>query len=348
MNTNDYRNFLISSIPSARSASGGSEVLCRCFYCNDSDNPENAHFYISIPQNDQTPSMYKCMKCPAKGIVTHRTLLEWNIYDDQIAAELIVHNRNISPYIKHQMKGTYRAPIMNTITEENANTELKLAYFNRRIGTNYSLEDLRNLKVVLNLGDLFKSNKYIITKFTRNENIVKQLHSSFLGFLSIDNTVLNMRRICKEGIVYKGIDKRYINYDLGFDVMNQHRFYTVPTAVNLNSRERIKLHITEGPFDILSIYENLRKREPGIYSCSAGSNYYGTILYFIETYQLPFLEVHVYPDNDAQGSSRKMNYIARQLKRLRMPLYVHRNLHPGEKDFGVPLERIKDTIIDQI
>jgi hypothetical protein len=118
-----------------------------------------------------------------------------------------------------------------------------------------------------------------------------------------------MRRTCDEGIVYKGIDKRYINYKIFDKFDTSERFYTIPTRVNLNNPYRTKIHIAEGPFDILSIYENLRHREEGIYTSIAGSNYKGLAMYFLERYKLPFTEIHFYPDNDNIASTSKINEI---------------------------------------
>ena len=82
-----YRELLLSSIPSARKASDGNEVVCRCFYCPDSKDLSHGHFYISIPSNDN-PSMFYCQKCQTCGFVTHETLMEWGIYDVDISASL--------------------------------------------------------------------------------------------------------------------------------------------------------------------------------------------------------------------------------------------------------------------
>ena len=62
MNSDAYREFLLKSIPTAVSASGGKEVNCRCLYCPDSRDPKSKHMYISIPQSDSEPSLYNCYK----------------------------------------------------------------------------------------------------------------------------------------------------------------------------------------------------------------------------------------------------------------------------------------------
>ena len=154
-----------------------------------------------------------------------------------------------------------------------------------------------------------------------------------------------MRKICADNIVHESIDKRYVNYLLFNKQNTQSRFYVIPTVVDLSVSTRVKIHIAEGPFDILSIYENLRRREPGIYIAIRGSNYYGTVLNFIYKYSLPYVEVHIYPDNDNIGANNKMEFIKRKLNSIDIPVIIHRNIYGGEKDFGVPISRIKEAIL---
>ena len=59
---------------------------------------------------------------------------------------------------------------------------------------------------------------------------------------------------------------------------------------------------------------------------------------------MPYTEIHLYPDNDKYGSMDNMNRIANFIRPLQIPLYIHRNLYEGEKDFGVS----KDKIIEQV
>ena len=80
MDINQYREFLLSSIPTAKLASGGSFINCRCFNCPDSADPRSKHFYIAIPKSPDEPSWYYCHKCHCTGLVTHKTLIEWGIY----------------------------------------------------------------------------------------------------------------------------------------------------------------------------------------------------------------------------------------------------------------------------
>src|SRR5574344_149251 len=271
MNWNNYKNYLLSVLPNAKSVSGGKEINCRCQYCPDSTDMRNAHMYISIPYNTGKPSQYYCQKCGAKGFITHRTLIEWGIYDKDIAFDLDKYNSSIKTNTNNRFEDIQVYKIYNTFTRDDSKSYEKLQYINKRIGTNLSFSDLNNLKIVLNLIDLINENH--ITKFYRDHNIITDLDREFIGFLSVDNAFLNMRRTCEEGKVYESIDKRYVNYQLYDKNETTQRFYTIPNMVNLISPFRTKIHIAEGPFDILSIFLNVRHQENGIYTSVAGSNY---------------------------------------------------------------------------
>ena len=142
MNSEQYRSFLLNSIPRSSSASGGTVVNCRCFFCPDSKNPNSKHFYISIPQNEYEPSLYYCHKCHARGIVTYKKLIEWDIYNDQIAIDLIDHNKKCSEkgnYNKYASKIHYN--VNNLTTTDNEVSLIKLNYINNRIGCIFTYEE---------------------------------------------------------------------------------------------------------------------------------------------------------------------------------------------------------------
>lgn len=343
MDFNYYRNYLLTNIPTAKPASGGKVVHCRCMECPDSNDPKSAHFYISIPDGTK-PSMYYCHKCGCRGIVTHKELIAWGIYDKQIALEITEYNNSlmINPknkkYFNHQ---TYQ--ISNSYTTMDNKSEEKRLYLVDRLGYDLSYSDLKNLKICVNLLDLMKEN--CINSFTRDHNIINDLDREFIGFLSIDNAFLNMRRTCEAGKIYPQIDKRYVNYKIFDKFDTSQRFYTIPTKVDLSKPQRVKLHISEGPIDILSIYLNLRNREEGIYTSITGNNYINIILYFLIELKLPFIELHLYPDNDKFGNFDRINYIVNLIPDRSIPVYLHKNTFPGEKDFGVPLRKINESIM---
>lgn len=344
MDWNKYKNFLLSRIIGSKQASGGKVVNCRCRECPDSTNLKSMHFYISIPYNNNEPSYYYCHKCGCRGIITHKKLIAWDIFDKDIATDITLYNETLKykPSASKYFNNTIYK-LFNTYTTDDESSIRKLSYINNRIGTQLSYNDLKQLKISLNIMDLIKENN--IQKLTRDFNIISDIDKYFIGFISIDNAFMNMRRTVGDGVVYKSIDTRYINYKIYDKFDTGQRFYTVPTKVDLNKPKRTKIHIAEGPFDILSIYLNLRQREEGIYTSIAGSNYINNILYFLLDVQLPYVELHLYPDNDKYGSLKRMNYIARQIPDNSIPVYIHKNNFYGEKDFGVAITKINESIL---
>lgn len=340
MDADLYAKFLVANLPKAKLVSGGTEVLCRCMYCGDSKNPNKGHFYISIPRNDQELSFFDCKKCPAHGIVTHKKLTEWGIYDPTVAIDLISHNTKAFNNPSNKRYNTIVYNVTNNYISDDKLSLYKLKYINERLGTSLTYEDCLSNKIILNLMDLIESNH--ITELTRYPNIVDRLDSGFVGFLSIDNTTVNMRNLEISKDIPDNINKRYVNYNLFKTEDTTYRFYTIPCNVDIT--KPISIHLAEGPFDILSIKFNLHKGGlyNAIYSSINGNGYLGIIKYFIISWQLPWLELHYYVDNDFE--QYKINSIAQLLKPFGFPFYIHRNKYPNEKDFGVPLNRISEIV----
>lgn len=344
MNWNLYRDFLLKNIPSAKICSGGNQIVLRCMECGDSKNPKSAHMYISIPSDDNGISLFYCHKCGTSGIVNHNTLIKWGLFDSDIALQLNQYLNELK--IKHP-ENKYLRPsvyqIRHSYITMNDNTERKRQYLCSRLGYNLSFAEIADLKICLNLIDLLEENN--VHRLTRDRRIVDELDKYFIGFISIDNAFLNMRRTVDEGVVNSSIDKRYINYKIFDKDITSERFYTIPTQVNLSSNKRIKLHIAEGPFDILSIYLNLRNKEEGIYTAVAGNNYYNILMYFLIEKQLPYIEIHAYTDNDKYGTIDRINKIINIIPDKTIPVYIHKNIYDGEKDFGVSQDRIRESIL---
>lgn len=343
MNTDSYKQFLLSNIsPWAKTEQGGRVVVCRCFYCSDSKHHNHGHFYINIPSNDTEPSYFYCQKCHVGGLVTPKKLLEWGLYDSDIATELSSYNKRILNLPENRkFKDSEIYKIYNDTISEDKLSEFKLNYINSRLGQNFSYQDCINMKIVLNLTDLVSRNKL---EYSRNNAIVEQLDSGFLGFLSYDNAFLSMRNLDIVNNLYKSINGRYVNYNIFNKYDNTKRFYTFPNKIDLLNPKPIQLHIAEGAFDILGIIFNLRggNLDQCVYSSIGGSGYEGVLRFFITELKTPNLEIHLYPDTDIERDF--ILRIINNIKVFRYPVYIHRNLCKGEKDFGVTSDRINEAI----
>ena len=66
--------------------------------------------------------------------------------------------------------------------KNNEISEFKLNYINNRLGTNLNYNDLRKLKIILNLYDVIEENH--INKLTRERFIVDQLNINFFYYIN--------------------------------------------------------------------------------------------------------------------------------------------------------------------
>ena len=119
----------------------------------------------------------------------------------------------------------------------------------------------------------------------------------------------------------------------------------MPCELNINIPQRIKVNIAEGEFDILSIFYNLRKDNNQIYMSISGSGYEGVVRYVLSTLKLFYIELHLYPDNDKHGDPRVLKIVKDLAAPFNIPVYIHRNNMPNQKDFGVDITKIRETIV---
>lgn len=323
----------------------GKNVVIPCQYCNDTG--DHHHMYCEIPTGDN-PARHHCFKCGASGLITHDKLISWGLAEEK---ELIVgiasYNKRVlslAQNLKFKDQDIYY--LSNYFISDNELSQAKLRYINKRLGQNLTYQDLLDNKVVLNLLDLLKSNR--IKEFTRHPNIINELNESFLGFITVDNAFVNMRNL-REGKVYKGIDQRYVNYNIFDKYDNTERIYVCPTKFDYS--KKVELHLSEGSMDILSVKYNLRKNlDQTIYAANLGSSYFSTIKYFICKIGIVNMDIHIYIDKDINP-----NYFDTLINILYpyidIHVFIHQNIKEGLdlfgkpiKDFGVPLEMIDERI----
>lgn len=302
---------------------------------------DSRHFYISLGDNEE-PYFYYCQLCNSSGLITPNFLMNiLNIFDTTMNIQVAGYNKQKLSLSKNNKYNDNKIYYLNNYIEDNELSRVKLNYINKRLNLDLDYSELLKRKIVLNLYDLFKTNK--IDNITRDKRIVTELDKSFIGFISKDNAFLNMRNL-RKGKVYESIDTRYVNYNIFGKFNNRERFYVLPTQINLNDHNRIRINIAEGPFDILSVFYNLNNKQEyhNIYTSILGSGYLNIIKYFLLDMKLYNIEFHIYRDSDQ--SMDIMYYIKDVVHPYNIPIYIHTNIFTNEKDFGVPLDRIKDYI----
>lgn len=333
----DLVQSLLSSIPGGQLVADGRQILCRCQICGDSYNMSSAHFYIGPLKDESKPLQYDCKKCGASGVLDGTALRNIGIYDYDLAIMIKEYNESMMKSSGGNYNVSRSICTLNNVVIDSPLSQAKLGYINKRLGVNFSYQDCMDNKIVLNLHDLLQANG--ITELTRYPDIVDQLNTYFIGFISYDNCFLNMRRLCNEGKVYKTIDKRYINYNMFNKLDNSMRFYVIPSQINPLDPRPIHVYITEGPFDILSVKYNIAKADKEIYISVGGKSYLTAIKFVIGYLGIINAVIHLCPDADV--SDWEMIKIATYLEPFNRPMDMLRNNAVGEKDFGVALPKIK-------
>jgi hypothetical protein len=321
----------------AKIESGGDEVVCKCKYC--SDKTDHYHMYISIPKSENELSQFNCFLCHTGGVVTYKRLIEWGIYDDYWNREITNHNRVAGARNPLTTLSSENA-IFNTVpfNRDTESNRKKLDYFNNRLGLNFSIEDASANGIVLNLKDTLSYNR--VQNITRDIRVVESLSEYFIGFLSYDGNFVNLRRIIDSGFLYKGIDKKYINYNIYGKIDNTLKFIPIPSSIDL--MQPVQVHIAEGAFDIFSARFNLR----GLISNSAyfavsGNAYKGLIRYLICGIGIINMEIHLYLDNDDAGRYTLKDLLD-ELRPYPFPVYTH--INTIGKDMGVTISEIKEYV----
>ena len=334
----------LKTLPICKPSSNMRNWVVRCPYCGDSMKSNHGHFSILIDLQSDAPMLYRCFRCNESGILIPQVLEDLNLgYDQSLNQNLNLLNKlsSNSSYFKDKIK--------NFIVPVPANTprnQMKLQYINNRLGTNISLEDCADYKIVLTFSEFLAVNHIPIDTpddmgGVLKSSTVRTLDQRYLGFVSANNNKITFRDISPDGSGYLG---RY--YKVTLDILNRspNTFYSLMSKFDLLYTEPIDIHIAEGTFDILSVYLNLKHKssQNSLFFASCGYSFSTILKYLIYTGVNTDITLHIYSDSDKSDKDH--------LRLLGKPFYqnwldnviIHRNVFGTEKDFGVPKDRIND------
>lgn len=332
--------------PDHQLASNGREFRINCPMCEREGYPDKGyHLYISVFESDKPP-MYNCFRNSThRGVLTKSFIEQYSTYPQYVDTDLLDLIRNqanrLAGMNRYRFNKNYGFRLINPIPKNDNRSMIKLSYINKRLGTNLSLEDMVSLKIVLNLGEFIYNNRLTLT---RSDKSVFALDEYFVGFLSNNNAFIRLRRIPDSlGKEFTYIDKRYMNYKTIDDPNANSGYYIIPSVCD--KLKPIRINIAEGQFDILSVFLNLcgRNTNNNIYAAIGSNSYLATMKYFLEEYGLINVEYHLYIDNDISNNVLPMikNIFCNELG---YTVFVHVNMKDGEKDFGVPIDRIQEHV----
>lgn len=321
-------------------STNGVQHYTRCPYCGDSSNQNHTHLSIKINTDNEDPMVFRCLKCGVSGLVSETFLEELDIVFDSSTKKLL------KSYTKKSMRYAkltnldcekFYVPVYNS---DQLNL-IKLDYLNNRLGTKIDLKKAQEYKIVLNIADFMRVNdikgrdRKILTI---SDGMLKRLNSEYIGFLSTNNNCIVFRDIT-------GKNKyRYYKAILNEKNVNMDSFYSFPGKFDLMYTNDVHIHIAEGIFDIISIKENLIKDETkNFFYASCGFGSISIIKYLIHHAMNTGINLHIYSDNDKSDNDHyKYLYNNSYITEWIDHIYIHRNMYEGEKDYGIPLNKIKD------
>lgn len=339
----------LSQMPAYKNPNRGVQHVVRCPYCGDSIKSMNhGHFSIKIVPDNDFPIIYRCLRCDESGVFTDDTLKDLNLgYTGDMINTLHSMKRKAKKLLrKYNIITNIPQLSIPLYTDSNPNIFPKMQYLSERLGIDITPPMLQEMKVIPDIYDFVKLNQI--------ENIPQVslqkldfLNRYYIGFISTNNNTITYR--------YMGDTKsnpnirRYDKITINPYVMNPNSFYNTPIAFDLMYNHPINIHIAEGIFDILSIKYNLKGRsstDNDYYFATCTFGYTRIIKYLLGIGLNTDINLHLYADKD------KNDYIIKgDLKKIKPIIeawmnetYIHRNIYGNEKDYGVPKERMEDSM----
>lgn len=333
-------SFLMDRLTRPRIIPSGKEIACACPFCGDSkSDPYATSFYINIDPTSENFMNYHCFRanCMVSGIINMDFLSERGFTNKDSLKDLNNFFISRGTIVGGKYKSKKSKTLINVVNSFNPVADKKLDYINKRLGLNFTYEDIYNLKINLDLMELLKLND---VNMTGNEYYYSQLSDYGISFISAYNDYVIVRDVSKS----KKLKKRYTNINVFNNYDNVTKAYCIPTDIDLLDPEPCIINISEGVFDILSVKYNLRhnyKNKNQLYLAACGSGIIKTLMSYIQQYGLLNCKIHIYSDSDVNIEKyQSLNALKPYLKYP--DITIHYNEMQGEKDFGVPKKQIKE------
>lgn len=309
------------------------QIALRCAFCGDSKkDPRKTRFYVQTNVNNDTPMLYNCFNCGVSGILTPQVLKTFEIYDLSLSSNLLSMNKSINKtFTKSMSMKDNRLNLKVPIPKKTPYNIKKKKYIEDRLGREFSIQELIDLKTIFSLEQLLSVNK--INEVNCFPNRANRLNDDYIGFLTIDNG----------HIVYRDVTNshkwRYDKYSIIQTLDTSKKFYTIPNKLDIVSNEPVYIHIAEGIFDILGVYYHIlnQKQHNHIYIASCDSGFLTPLKYFIgKGFIGDNIHIELYSDNDHEPYFYSNLY--KEIKPWVKSIDLFYN--QKEKDYGIPKDRI--------
>ena len=339
------REYLLESFPDAKLASGGKEVTIRCRFCGDSKKSKSSrHLYLSLGNEElNEPPMYHCFKCDDSGVLSKEVIRDLMGTNDNSDVLYELNKRNTKVF----QNSKYRPNKNNSFTlkwdiesDDSIFTQKKLQYLDTRVGKIFSYQIAISNKIILDIKKVLEYNNIEVKE--KYLNFIDYASKYCIGFLSMNNSFITLRNLLRKPP--EEFNFRYMHYNIFGSYEAGLKYYCIPAKIDILDPNPVHIRIAEGPMDILSVFYNLcnEERTQNIYLAANGKGFNSIIKYILTSYPLSSIIIDLYLDNDFTDDY--VIPISLKLKNIGIPVYIHRNLFRGEKDFGVPVSNILERV----
>ena len=274
------------------------QYLTRCPFCGDSNDYKKAHLYIKVDTEDESPIVYNCFRCPAGGVVNKDVLNELGIFTEELQDGIKSFNKNTDKYDKKRINGGIQLINFN-YKLPTPKLGYKTDYLSRRLGRQFSIEELENMRVITSLREFCLLNN--IRELTCPENYAYIFERDYIGFLSYGNSHILFRDVTGK------YELPWIKYPITHKSKENRIFYSIPNDIDIFTEDTITVNLTEGVFDILSVYSNLGYNKPNTINIAVTGKYYEPILYYLIDLGIigGNVIINIFSDNDKDFNPKK-------------------------------------------
>lgn len=311
-----------------------SQYAMRCCLCGDSrKDPSKTRLYFKINTNDESPILYMCFNCDSYGILTPDMLRSMDIYDPHINSRLVSFNKESTKAIRKKLgcANDSKLNVKVPIPEHNQSNINKLKYVSKRLGIDFTFDELVKLKCVFSLKEFVYLNN--ISKLTVANQRAITLNNDYVGFLTVNNEFINFRDITNKNKL------RYDKYTIVPDLPDTTKMYIIPTKFDLLTTNEVNVNICEGVFDALGIYYHINneKSVDNLYIAVCGSGYMNVIKYIVKLGLIgDNVTINIFSDSD------RNKYFYNKVFGYASSWFGCINLYYNtlEKDYGVTKDKI--------
>lgn len=322
-----------------RLSGDGTSCRVRCPFCGGS-NDDPCSLSIKIDVEEGEALFYQCFRasCGAKGAIRSDTLQEMGITDIDTIIEVAEHNATVSknfdkPFTVRKAKGY---AIANLPVGDNL---AKLAYINRRLGTNFEIGDLRQYKIQLSLLEMLRLND--IKRLSVKKDMARNLDVNCIGFISMFDDYMICRDSRNDDSRKKSKMRYYMYRISGKPDPDDLKIYSIPREIDIMDPKSAIINVAEGPFSILGAYLNTNLGEEhrnSVWVANCGSQYLNTIVRVCKQYGLLKIRLNIWSDSGIKINMYRDLYgaLKNRLDIRRMTVYYNSK----SDDFGHPKNEI--------